>query len=121
MLFTRSFLLVVLLSYNLSAKCSTMKKIGFSKIINQIKVCTVIPCLQLALAMGGPAHALEQPPTIPAITKSSDQNIPMYFGVGCFWHTQHEFIETERSILGRTDEQLTVSITSFLSLSVNLC
>ena len=32
-----------------------------------------------------------------------------YWGVGCFWHTQHEFIEAERRILGRTDEQLTVS------------
>ena len=31
-----------------------------------------------------------------------------YWGVGCFWHTQHEFIEAERRILGRTDEQLTV-------------
>ena len=25
----------------------------------------------------------------------------------CFWHIQHEFIEGERSILGRNDHQLT--------------
>lgn len=31
-----------------------------------------------------------------------------YWGVGCFWHTQHEFIGAEKRILGRTDEQLTV-------------
>lgn len=31
-----------------------------------------------------------------------------YWGVGCFWHTQHEFINAEKTILGRTDEQLTV-------------
>ena len=31
-----------------------------------------------------------------------------YWGVGCFWHTQHEFIGAEQRLLGRTDEQLTV-------------
>jgi hypothetical protein len=31
-----------------------------------------------------------------------------YWGVGCFWHAQHEFVEAEKRILGRTDEQLTV-------------
>lgn len=32
-----------------------------------------------------------------------------YWGVGCFWHAQHEFIQAEKTILGRTDDQLTVS------------
>ena len=31
-----------------------------------------------------------------------------YWGVGCFWHAQHEFIGAEKRLLGRTDEQLTV-------------
>ena len=31
----------------------------------------------------------------------------MYFGVGCFWHVQHEFVETERCLLNRSDSQLT--------------
>ena len=31
-----------------------------------------------------------------------------YWGVGCFWHAQHEFVEAEKRILGRTDDQLTV-------------
>lgn len=28
-------------------------------------------------------------------------------GCGCFWHVQHEFVEAEKNILGRTDKQLT--------------
>lgn len=109
MSFTWSFSLLLVLSLNLSANCGPLKNIGFSKISNHIKLFAAIPCLQLALAMGGPANAVEQPLAIPAITKSDSQNIPVYFGVGCFWHVQHEFVETERSVLGRTDEQLTVS------------
>jgi len=31
----------------------------------------------------------------------------VYFGVGCFWHIQHEFIEAERKFLGRSDLELT--------------
>jgi hypothetical protein len=31
----------------------------------------------------------------------------VYFGVGCFWHIQHEFVEAERKLLGRNDRQLT--------------
>lgn len=33
--------------------------------------------------------------------------VSVYFGVGCFWHVQHEFVAAERSILGRGDDQLT--------------
>lgn len=31
----------------------------------------------------------------------------VYFGVGCFWHIQHEFVEAERKLLGRSDKELT--------------
>eukprot|EP00522_Entomoneis_paludosa_P015443 CAMPEP_0172444640 /NCGR_PEP_ID=MMETSP1065-20121228/4667_1 /TAXON_ID=265537 /ORGANISM="Amphiprora paludosa, Strain CCMP125" /LENGTH=242 /DNA_ID=CAMNT_0013195263 /DNA_START=103 /DNA_END=831 /DNA_ORIENTATION=- len=31
----------------------------------------------------------------------------VYFGVGCFWHIQHEFVEAERAMLKRGDSQLT--------------
>mmetsp|Transcript_5916 Transcript_5916/g.8364 ORF Transcript_5916/g.8364 Transcript_5916/m.8364 type:complete len:284 (-) Transcript_5916:209-1060(-) len=31
----------------------------------------------------------------------------VYFGVGCFWHIQHEFIQAERDMLGRGDKELT--------------
>mmetsp|Transcript_6012 Transcript_6012/g.11574 ORF Transcript_6012/g.11574 Transcript_6012/m.11574 type:complete len:306 (+) Transcript_6012:109-1026(+) len=33
--------------------------------------------------------------------------IDVYFGCGCFWHVQHEFVEAERTILGRADDELT--------------
>lgn len=36
-----------------------------------------------------------------------DPLIDVYFGCGCFWHVQHEFVMAEREILGRTDEQIT--------------
>jgi peptide methionine sulfoxide reductase MsrA len=31
----------------------------------------------------------------------------VYFGCGCFWHVQHEFVEAEKKILGRSDDELT--------------
>jgi hypothetical protein len=31
----------------------------------------------------------------------------VYFGVGCYWHIQHEFVEAERKLLNRDDAQLT--------------
>jgi len=40
-------------------------------------------------------------------TGVSDDQIPVYFGAGCFWHFQHEFVDAERNILKRTDDELT--------------
>ena len=39
-------------------------------------------------------------------------NEDVYFGAGCFWHVQHEFIQAERNILGRKDNELT-SLTGY--------
>ena len=33
--------------------------------------------------------------------------IDVYFGCGCFWHVQHEFVEAERRLLGRSDSAIT--------------
>lgn len=38
---------------------------------------------------------------------ASDDETDVYFGVGCFWHIQHEFLDAERKVLGRGDRQLT--------------
>jgi len=38
---------------------------------------------------------------------SGDTLIDIYFGVGCFWHVQHEFVLAERDILDRKDTGLT--------------
>ena len=40
--------------------------------------------------------------------KAEDEtSIDVYFGCGCFWHVQHEFVEAERRILGRSDSEIT--------------
>jgi len=38
---------------------------------------------------------------------ADEELVDVYFGCGCFWHVQHEFIEAERKILGRKDLELT--------------
>jgi hypothetical protein len=43
----------------------------------------------------------------PALAAEDVQDV--YFGVGCFWHIQHEFIEAERKLLGRSDHELTAA------------
>ena len=49
-------------------------------------------------------------PAVAAATDDDgdDQLITVYFGCGCFWHVQHEFVEAEKRILGRKDDELTV-------------
>ena len=37
---------------------------------------------------------------LPATAEEGDE-IDVYFGCGCFWHVQHEFVEAEKRILGR--------------------
>jgi len=44
----------------------------------------------------------------PANANAAEEDlIDVYFGCGCFWHVQHEFVEAERRILNRSDEELT--------------
>jgi len=44
----------------------------------------------------------------PASAADTDTElIDVYFGCGCFWHVQHEFVEAERRILKRDDASLT--------------
>eukprot|EP00956_Cyclotella_meneghiniana_P031914 scaffold85521_cov72-Cyclotella_meneghiniana.AAC.8 len=50
----------------------------------------------LLVSTGGPSSAA-----------ADDELIDVYFGCGCFWHVQHEFVEAERTILSRTDDTLT--------------
>lgn len=52
-------------------------------------------------------------PNIAAASAAVDDNLQnVYFGAGCFWHVQHEFVLAERSILGRKDDELT-SLTGY--------
>lgn len=36
-----------------------------------------------------------------------DELINVYFGCGCFWHVQHEFVEAEKKTLGRRPDEAT--------------
>lgn len=40
-------------------------------------------------------------------SSSTTSAAQVYFGCGCFWHVQHEFVEAERKLLGRDDMELT--------------
>lgn len=42
-----------------------------------------------------------------AVESSNTEKV--YFGLGCFWHVQHEMAIAEKNILGRADDQLTVA------------
>lgn len=66
-----------------------------------------------AAAGAGAAGLLTLTTTQPAIANAvgveedEEQLIDVYFGCGCFWHVQHEFVEAERRILNRSDDMLT--------------
>jgi len=47
-----------------------------------------------------------------AATTTEDAQENVYFGVGCFWHVQHEFIAAEQTLLGRKDNEVT-SLTGY--------
>lgn len=42
----------------------------------------------------------------PRAVRAEDSGVNMYFGQGCFWHVQHEFIKSEAK-LGRTPDNFT--------------
>jgi len=42
-----------------------------------------------------------------SVVVNEDPLINVYFGCGCFWHVQHEFVMAEKKILGRSDDQIT--------------
>jgi len=46
---------------------------------------------------------------VPAFASDSPDSSNVYFGVGCFWHVQHEFVETERKVLKRGDNDITAT------------
>jgi len=48
-------------------------------------------------AIGAGAGALLAPVT----ANAADDEIDVYFGCGCFWHVQHEFVMAEKNLLGR--------------------
>lgn len=54
------------------------------------------------LATTTPNHALAA-----TTTEYNDIKEEVYFGIGCFWHVQHEMIAAEQTLLKRTPNQYT--------------
>jgi len=46
-------------------------------------------------------------PEIVHASADNEELVDVYFGCGCFWHVQHEFVEAEKSILGRSPDKVT--------------
>lgn len=58
----------------------------------------------LATAVAG-SHKM-MPPAFAADNNAAAVE-QVYFGVGCFWHIQHEFLAGEKKILGRNEHEFT--------------
>ena len=58
-------------------------------------------------ALGASAAAFLANTSPRPASANDDKLTNVYFGVGCFWHIQHEFVEAERHLLKRSDSELT--------------
>lgn len=63
----------------------------------------------LSLSTTAPLLSSSLPASAAGAQDDDDEKdlIDVYFGCGCFWHVQHEFVEAEHSLLKRSDDQLT--------------
>ena len=63
-------------------------------------------------ALAGAASALAGLAAGPKLASAADgeELVEVYFGCGCFWHVQHEFVEAERKILGRDASSYTALV-----------
>lgn len=73
-------------------------------------VATTLTSAILASATVNPAVAAV--PETSILLADANELTDLYFGVGCFWHIQHEFVEAERKLLQRSDSELT-SLTGY--------
>ena len=53
------------------------------------------------MMVGGASNALADGSNLP--------NRDIYFGVGCYWHVMHEFVQAEQNVLGRGEQQVTAA------------
>lgn len=44
---------------------------------------------------------------VAAVPPQPEQTVDVYFGVGCFWHVQHELAMAEQTLLGRSPSEWT--------------
>ena len=67
----------------------------------------------LASSAAAAAIALSIPQ--PSFAVSEISSVDVYFGVGCYWHIMHEFVETERKLLSRADNEREVAARSAMA------
>ena len=67
---------------------------------------TIAPQLANAASEGSLEAVSTEAPAV-AAAAAVDETIDVYFGCGCFWHVQHEFVEAEKKILKRSNADLT--------------
>lgn len=48
--------------------------------------------------------------TFDVTSMKPEEEVEIFFGVGCFWHVQHAFIKLEQTLLGRHDKDLTALV-----------
>jgi hypothetical protein len=65
-----------------------------------------------ATVVGASTFAIPSP-VVAAETEAPEDQDWYYFGAGCFWHMQYEFIQAERTILGRTDPSQYTSLAGY--------
>jgi peptide methionine sulfoxide reductase MsrA len=62
---------------------------------------TLAAAVAASTALPQPSNAEVQ------LDEADDDLVDVYFGCGCFWHIQREFVQLEKSLLQRSDLQLT--------------
>ncbi len=88
--------------YETAASLAEMKLALLAAIVNTHAL--KAPSRRSLIAATGAALVAPLTKAEPAL---ADELVDVYFGCGCFWHVQHEFVEAERKILGRKDKELT--------------
>jgi len=58
-------------------------------------------------AMASAASALLLPQLAPLAARAEEPTATLYFGAGCFWHVQHEFVMEEVATLKRSGKAIT--------------
>jgi len=59
------------------------------------------------LSLAGAAAGVPLANALPALAADGEPSVKVYFGAGCFWHVQHEFVMEEAATLGRGGKSIT--------------
>jgi len=61
----------------------------------------------ISASLAAPLLPLANAQALDAVIDGDEELIDVYFGCGCFWHVQHEFVQAEKKILKRDDLSIT--------------